>query len=640
MNTFTVVDGALYQWDTGRKLKIKWENQKDIGEVHFSTVYLTQALVVKPYAEGEELFVNIPNILLQKSCKITVYMVVLLENGEQTICSNTFCVIARKRPADYVYTESEVMTWTTLEAKIPQKLSDLEIDLEIGTDSATYTPFVSDIGELSWTNNKGLPNPAPINVKGEKGTPGDTPYIGENGNWYIGDTDTGTPAGGCGGTPNAVQYGPQTLTGEQQTQARKNIDAQSQVYAVKRANPWSAEDCVNASVRGLKLYGACTQVSSPSPDNPQEIKCNRLTYTLKNDAEYHGGSVTAPSLYGIGDAQDEWDAMTGHGVRKITKIILDGTINYLTKTDNTAGSYLYHFIYNNQGVADIVQNTLCTHFKHVKIAYPNQEGQYTITTKTIFINAKGLVWGDNAVLQNADEINAFLASQSAAGTPVTVYYEMAEAEPFATVPLENPLTTPDGYAQFLSWGDGAAGDIEAEYAVDVEKRYTHKLVTEEILRMKTNDICSFIKFDVKRDYKIIHVYLSTSASNSVLVALSDGTTPIASTLTILLNKTSYSDALLHCVGGFNIISTKGIRYYTALQYTDDRKYAVPKANHIIDAITPNNDSAIYGADSVDYGFNEAAGEIVKAGDYLALVPKTGSVISSGVKVVIVGEYYE
>ena len=32
MNTFTVVDGALYQWDTGRKLKIKWENQKDIGD--------------------------------------------------------------------------------------------------------------------------------------------------------------------------------------------------------------------------------------------------------------------------------------------------------------------------------------------------------------------------------------------------------------------------------------------------------------------------------------------------------------------------------------------------------------------------------------------------------------------------------
>ncbi len=28
-------------------------------------------------------------------------------------------------------------------------------------------------------------------VKGDKGDPGDTPYIGDNGNWWVGDTDTG-----------------------------------------------------------------------------------------------------------------------------------------------------------------------------------------------------------------------------------------------------------------------------------------------------------------------------------------------------------------------------------------------------------------------------------------------------------------
>ena len=31
-----------------------------------------------------------------------------------------------------------------------------------------------------------------------KGTDGMTPYIGENGNWFIGDTDTGIAAGGSG----------------------------------------------------------------------------------------------------------------------------------------------------------------------------------------------------------------------------------------------------------------------------------------------------------------------------------------------------------------------------------------------------------------------------------------------------------
>ncbi len=45
-------------------------------------------------------------------------------------------------------------------------------------------------------------------AKGDKGKDGLTPYIGENGNWFIGDTDTGIPATGSGsgdGTGNTIQ---------------------------------------------------------------------------------------------------------------------------------------------------------------------------------------------------------------------------------------------------------------------------------------------------------------------------------------------------------------------------------------------------------------------------------------------------
>lgn len=37
-------------------------------------------------------------------------------------------------------------------------------------------------------------------VETVKGDPGDTPYIGANGNWFIGDTDTGVKAQGAAGT--------------------------------------------------------------------------------------------------------------------------------------------------------------------------------------------------------------------------------------------------------------------------------------------------------------------------------------------------------------------------------------------------------------------------------------------------------
>lgn len=63
----------------------------------------------------------------------------------------------------------------------------------------------------------------PAGPQGLKGTDGITPHIGSNGNWYLGDTDTGVSAGG--GTADAVQYTAQTLTDPQKLQARKNIDA-------------------------------------------------------------------------------------------------------------------------------------------------------------------------------------------------------------------------------------------------------------------------------------------------------------------------------------------------------------------------------------------------------------------------------
>ena len=35
-----------------------------------------------------------------------------------------------------------------------------------------------------------------LSIRGEDGEPGETPYIGENGNWWIGDADTGVSATG------------------------------------------------------------------------------------------------------------------------------------------------------------------------------------------------------------------------------------------------------------------------------------------------------------------------------------------------------------------------------------------------------------------------------------------------------------
>lgn len=50
-----------------------------------------------------------------------------------------------------------------------------------GHDGTTFTPHVDDDGNLSWTNNGAEENPAPVNIKGERGEKGEKGETGERG---------------------------------------------------------------------------------------------------------------------------------------------------------------------------------------------------------------------------------------------------------------------------------------------------------------------------------------------------------------------------------------------------------------------------------------------------------------------------
>lgn len=48
-------------------------------------------------------------------------------------------------------------------------IKGLKKDVELGNfDGATFTPHVSESGDLSWSNNKNLSNPETVNIKGDK----------------------------------------------------------------------------------------------------------------------------------------------------------------------------------------------------------------------------------------------------------------------------------------------------------------------------------------------------------------------------------------------------------------------------------------------------------------------------------------
>lgn len=109
-NMIKVLNGALWQWDTGRKVEIKPLPGATITEVHFSNDNIEKALPVKP----EDNIANIPNILLQECIPLNVYAVMTNGAGEQTTESAIFDINKRKKPDDYVYTETQLYTVTEI----------------------------------------------------------------------------------------------------------------------------------------------------------------------------------------------------------------------------------------------------------------------------------------------------------------------------------------------------------------------------------------------------------------------------------------------------------------------------------------------------------------------------------------------
>ena len=83
---------------------------------------------------------------------------------------------------------------------------------DAGEDGVTFTPHISSSGILTWTNDKGLPNPDPISIIGPQGPAGATGPQGPRG--PKGDTgDTGA-TGATGPTGPAGATGPQGPKGD------------------------------------------------------------------------------------------------------------------------------------------------------------------------------------------------------------------------------------------------------------------------------------------------------------------------------------------------------------------------------------------------------------------------------------------
>lgn len=111
---FRIEDGRnlFFQWDIDRRIII---SDPTVDNVHFCNRTDDCSLVVKVYEEDGKRLADVPNILLQESWPIHVYAYC---GSRYTKQEAIYKVNPRSKPADYVYTETEVATWSKLEQRM------------------------------------------------------------------------------------------------------------------------------------------------------------------------------------------------------------------------------------------------------------------------------------------------------------------------------------------------------------------------------------------------------------------------------------------------------------------------------------------------------------------------------------------
>lgn len=124
MGTLKVIGSALYQWEIGRKIRVLSSLGDRAVMVQFAHPGDKEALSVTPREENGVIVADVPNILLQGGDKIVAFLVEVDANCVETTRHSVFHVVNRPKPADYIYTETEVLNYKYLDDRLNQLEGD------------------------------------------------------------------------------------------------------------------------------------------------------------------------------------------------------------------------------------------------------------------------------------------------------------------------------------------------------------------------------------------------------------------------------------------------------------------------------------------------------------------------------------
>lgn len=197
-----------------------------------------------------------------------------------------------------------------------------------GIDGGYYIPSVED-GELTWEASKaGMPSVPGAHIAGKDGkdgyTPvkgvdyvdgepgkdgedGITPHIGQNGNWYIGKTDTGIPATGPEGKPGQPgEPGKDGLPGKDGYTPQKNVD----YFDGKDGLPGADGKPGYTPVKGVDYFDGKDGYTPVKGVDYFDGEKGEPGYTPVKGIDYFDGNPGEPGIPGV-DGKDGYTPVKG-----------------------------------------------------------------------------------------------------------------------------------------------------------------------------------------------------------------------------------------------------------------------------------------------------------------------------------------
>ena len=197
--------------------------------------------------------------------------------------------------------------------------------------------------------------------------------------------------------------------------------AEAQLERGTTATPYVPYDaqCGGCSGGGTRrnyvsATGTGTQVGTPTPENPID------------PVFFRQGDMI---LRAVGDYKDTFDATTGKITRNVGVKVLDGTEDWIITSSLLSNMYnlsVPDLFAENTSVVSNRATPYCTHFKRsTNWVSSNNRNNYIQAMSSSQDKVIGL--GYSVVNEaNLDTFKSWLAAQYAAGTPVTIYYPLAE----------------------------------------------------------------------------------------------------------------------------------------------------------------------------------------------------------------------